>query len=240
VTALQTTEADVTKKKQNLEEDRKKAVTALQTTEMDVAKKKQNLEGGHTQAMKFRGSFVNQRNSSGVKTANQGLTNVRNEMRKVQGSSTPLNSNNNSVTSRSNRSISISSVSSIGSVGDLTKSSDPLEQKVAANNLLVKQSSNKTPVVIPKASPTEGESAVKRVIPEASNVLREQNIPKLATSKQSKVIDPAVVKTSTVVTKAKVTIPAATSTNNAKPQPNTQHSLPRRTGVQGSTKNIRK
>ncbi|MDR0774204.1 MAG: hypothetical protein LBE72_02680, partial [Rickettsia sp.] len=148
--ALEGKKNDIANKKQQLEEERTKAVNAFKEKDQAVAKKKQQLEDDRRRSIGIQRQSVNQRNLSGVKTVNQGLTNVRNEMRKVQGSSTPLNSNNNSVsvTSRSNRSISISSVSSIGSVSDLTRSPDPLDQKVAATNLLVKQQSNKTPVVI--------------------------------------------------------------------------------------------
>jgi hypothetical protein len=167
-------------------------------------------------------------------------------MRKVQGSSTPLNSNNNSVsvTSRSNRSISISSVSSIGSVSDLTRSPDPLDQKVAATNLLVKQQSNKTPVVIQKGeSPAKVASPVKTVRTGASNVLieRGQNGPQLAASKRptTKVIDLEIVKKDTAVTKLKIVIPAVTRIPNNATPPKILNSLPRQIVMPSRTTNIR-
>ncbi|WP_341752970.1 MULTISPECIES: hypothetical protein [unclassified Candidatus Tisiphia] len=111
------------------------ALQALRKTKVPL-NKKANVPGVRRQP-------VNQQNLS-VKAANQELAKTHNEMKKIQGSSTPLNSNNNSsVTSRSNRSISISSVGSVGSVGDLTSS--PTNQVVETNISGEKQ--NKTQLV---------------------------------------------------------------------------------------------
>ncbi|OZG31618.1 hypothetical protein [Rickettsia endosymbiont of Culicoides newsteadi] len=117
------------------------ALQAFGKTKVPLNKSTKPIMGKSVNVPGVQRQPVNQQNSSGVKTAKQDLTKTQNEMKKIQGSSTPLNSNNNSsVTSRSNRSISIYSV---GSVGDLTSS--PTNQVVETN--ISGEQQNKTQLV---------------------------------------------------------------------------------------------